>query len=187
MEAYRRLAAVTDQADVDDVRTEWLDRYGPLPPTAEALLAVARLRAECVRVRATSVSVQKGVARIEGLELKESQKVRLRGGWRPRRRPRRTARWRSRSRSGPRGPDALVALLRELIPVGSRLRSPRGRVIAARAGRVPIPVKRTFSLLVAVISAAALLSACSSTGGPVAAKVDSTTISRGARRRAETR
>ena len=78
MEAYRRLAAVTTQADVDDVRTEWLDRYGPLPPPAEALLAVARLRAECVRVRATSVSVQKGIARIEGLELKESQKVRLR-------------------------------------------------------------------------------------------------------------
>jgi transcription-repair coupling factor (superfamily II helicase) len=78
MEAYRRLAAVTERADVEDVRTEWLDRYGPLPPPAEALLAVARLRAESVRVRATAISVQKGIARIEGLELKESQKVRLR-------------------------------------------------------------------------------------------------------------
>ena len=36
-----------------------------------------RLRAECVRARATSVSVQKGVARIDGLELPESRKVRL--------------------------------------------------------------------------------------------------------------
>ena len=44
---------------------------------AEALLGVARLRAECVRVRVTSVSVQKGVARIEGLDLPESRKVRL--------------------------------------------------------------------------------------------------------------
>jgi transcription-repair coupling factor (superfamily II helicase) len=78
MEAYRRLAAVTEPSDVEDVRSEWLDRYGPLPPTAEALLAVARLRAEAVRVRATGVSVQKGVARIDGLVLKESQKVRLR-------------------------------------------------------------------------------------------------------------
>jgi len=77
MEAYRRLAAVTEPADVADVRSEWLDRYGPIPPAAEALLGAARLRAECVRVRATSVSVQKGVARIDGLELPESRKVRL--------------------------------------------------------------------------------------------------------------
>jgi transcription-repair coupling factor (superfamily II helicase) len=78
MEAYRRLAAVVDPGDVDDIRNEWLDRYGPIPAPAEALLAAARLRAECVRARATSVSVQKGVARIDGLELLESRKVRLR-------------------------------------------------------------------------------------------------------------
>ena len=77
MEAYRRLAAVVDPADVDDIRVEWQDRYGPIPEPAEALLSVARLRAECVRVRATSVSVQKGVARIDGLDLPESRKVRL--------------------------------------------------------------------------------------------------------------
>jgi transcription-repair coupling factor (superfamily II helicase) len=77
MEAYRRLAAVTDPGGVEDIRVEWQDRYGPIPPPAEALLSAARLRAECVRVRATSVSVQKGVARIEGLELPESRKVRL--------------------------------------------------------------------------------------------------------------
>ena len=29
MEAYRRLAAVTTPADVDDIRDEWQDRYGP--------------------------------------------------------------------------------------------------------------------------------------------------------------
>ena len=31
LEAYRRLAAVTTGAEVDDIRTEWEDRYGPLP------------------------------------------------------------------------------------------------------------------------------------------------------------
>ncbi len=77
MEAYRRLAAVGDEADVQDIENEWLDRYGPLPPAAEALLEVARLRAECVRLGLRSVTVQKGVARVAGLELKESQKVRL--------------------------------------------------------------------------------------------------------------
>ncbi|MGZ8733786.1 MAG: TRCF domain-containing protein, partial [Acidimicrobiia bacterium] len=78
IEAYRRLAAVGTPADVDDIRGEWLDRYGPLPPAAEALLAAARLRAECMRIGATSVTVQKGLVRIAGIELKESQKVRLR-------------------------------------------------------------------------------------------------------------
>ncbi len=81
MEAYRRLAAVEDPADVEDIRNEWLDRYGPVPEPAAALLGAARLRAECVRVRARSVSVQKGIARIDGLELPESRKVRLRRLW----------------------------------------------------------------------------------------------------------
>ena len=31
LEAYRRLAAATTQAAVDDVVAEWVDRYGPLP------------------------------------------------------------------------------------------------------------------------------------------------------------
>jgi transcription-repair coupling factor (superfamily II helicase) len=78
MEAYRRLAAVTTPADVDDIRDEWEDRYGPPPPAAEALLAVARLRAECARVGVTGITVQRNQARITGLALKESQKVRLR-------------------------------------------------------------------------------------------------------------
>ncbi len=78
MEAYRRLAAVTAPSDVNDIRDEWLDRYGPIPPTAEALLAVARFRAECVRLGLRSVTVQRGTARLVGLTLKESQKVRLR-------------------------------------------------------------------------------------------------------------
>jgi transcription-repair coupling factor (superfamily II helicase) len=78
MEAYRRLAAVTTPGDVDDIRAEWEDRYGPPPPPAAALLDVARLRAECVRLGVRSVTVQRGTARMTGLELRESQKVRLR-------------------------------------------------------------------------------------------------------------
>jgi transcription-repair coupling factor (superfamily II helicase) len=77
MEAYRRLAAVASEADVDDIRDEWLDRYGPLPPSAEALLEVARLRAECVRLGIRSVTVARGMARLQPVELRESQKVRL--------------------------------------------------------------------------------------------------------------
>jgi hypothetical protein len=70
-----------------------------------------------VRVRATSVSVQKGTARIEGLELKESQKVRLR-----RLAPRAVAKPDGEVAipvPGPAAgtPDVLVELLRELVPI----------------------------------------------------------------------
>lgn len=85
IEAYRRLAAVTTDAEVDDIRAEWLDRYGPLPPAAEALLAVARVRAECARLGITEVTVAKGpgfggpshIARLTPVTLKVSEEVRL--------------------------------------------------------------------------------------------------------------
>ena len=77
MEAYRRLAAVTTPADVEDVRAEWNDRYGPPPAPAAVLLDVARLRAECLRLGIRAVSVQKGRARLDGWELRKSQEVRL--------------------------------------------------------------------------------------------------------------
>jgi transcription-repair coupling factor (superfamily II helicase) len=77
MEAYRRLAAVTSLADVDDVRAEWEDRYGPPPPPAEALLDVARLRAVCLARGVRAVAVQKGMARLDGLQLRKSQEARL--------------------------------------------------------------------------------------------------------------
>ena len=85
LEAYRRLASVTTQGEVDDVEAEWLDRYGPVPPAAQALLEVARLRAECVRTGIRDVTVTKGsgfggpryVARLSPLVLPASKVVRL--------------------------------------------------------------------------------------------------------------
>jgi transcription-repair coupling factor (superfamily II helicase) len=86
LEAYRRLAAVTTDAEVDDIRTEWLDRYGPIPPQAEALLEVAGLRVECVRTGVREVTVTKGpgfggpryIARLTPVELPTSKVIRLR-------------------------------------------------------------------------------------------------------------
>ena len=85
LEAYRRLAAVTTDQEVDDIAQEWADRYGPLPEAAQALLDVARLRAECHRVGVTEVVVMPGdgfmgpafKVRVSPLSLKASQQVRL--------------------------------------------------------------------------------------------------------------
>jgi transcription-repair coupling factor (superfamily II helicase) len=44
LEAYRRLAGIRDEREVQDIASEWLDRFGPIPPPASMLLDVARLR-----------------------------------------------------------------------------------------------------------------------------------------------
>jgi transcription-repair coupling factor (superfamily II helicase) len=77
LEAYRRLATVTSLSEVDDIRTEWLDRYGPPPAPVERLLAVGRLRAESVRIGVKEITVARDVARLSPLELMTSQRIRL--------------------------------------------------------------------------------------------------------------
>jgi transcription-repair coupling factor (superfamily II helicase) len=85
LEAYRRLAAVTTDDEVADIRAEWIDRYGPVPDEAEALLQVARLRAECARLGVREVNIAKGpgfggpayIVRLSPITLKVSQEVRL--------------------------------------------------------------------------------------------------------------
>src|SRR5690606_35533823 len=76
LEAYRRLAGVTTQAEVDDIRAEWEDRYGPLPKPAEALLMVGRLRAECHRLGITDLQITSQDARITPITLKLSEATR---------------------------------------------------------------------------------------------------------------
>jgi transcription-repair coupling factor (superfamily II helicase) len=77
LEAYRRLADVTTEAQVDDIRQEWEDRYGPLPAPAEALLMVGRLRAVCHRLGVTDLQITSRDARLSPLDLKLSQATRL--------------------------------------------------------------------------------------------------------------
>ncbi len=90
LEAYRRLATVTSHAEVDDIRTEWLDRYGPLPAPAAVLLDIGRLRAECARLGIREAAVVKGggglsgggfTARLSPVQLPASAQVRLARLW----------------------------------------------------------------------------------------------------------
>lgn len=85
LEAYRRLAAVTTDEQVEDIATEWQDRYGPLPGPADALLDAARLRAACHRHAIRDITVTKGpgfggpafVARVSPVELLTSKQIRV--------------------------------------------------------------------------------------------------------------
>jgi transcription-repair coupling factor (superfamily II helicase) len=77
LEAYRRLAVATTHPEVDDVAAEWEDRYGPLPPAAEALVGLARLRVEAIRVGLSEVVKLRHEIRLGPVDLKPSQEVRL--------------------------------------------------------------------------------------------------------------
>jgi transcription-repair coupling factor (superfamily II helicase) len=84
LEAYRRLAGVTTGEELDDVRREWEDRYGPVPASGEALLSVARLRVECLRTGVRQVTVTPSpvgrglLARLSPVYLRASATIRLR-------------------------------------------------------------------------------------------------------------
>jgi transcription-repair coupling factor (superfamily II helicase) len=85
LEAYRRLAAASTEDAVEDVRQEWGDRFGPVPEPAEVLLAIARLRVECLRIGIEELAVMKGpgfggpnwVAKMSPVKMLMSKAVRL--------------------------------------------------------------------------------------------------------------
>lgn len=77
LEAYRRLAAATTGEAVDDVVTEWEDRYGQLPDGAMELIDAARLRVEALRIGITEIVQNRREVRIAPVTLKTSQEVRL--------------------------------------------------------------------------------------------------------------
>lgn len=78
LEAYRRLAAAPDDAGVDAVIDELVDRYGPLPEPAQRLVAVARLRLLCREYGITDVSsVSASTVKLSPMELPDSAQLRL--------------------------------------------------------------------------------------------------------------
>ena len=77
LDLYRRLADVKDNADVESIRAELLDRFGELPEEAVALLGVASLRARAKAAKLTEVVVQGKFLRLAPLTLPESKQLRL--------------------------------------------------------------------------------------------------------------
>jgi transcription-repair coupling factor (superfamily II helicase) len=78
LEAYRAIASAEDDAALEEVRSEIVDRYGgPLPAPVEVLFQVARLR-QLMRSRAiTEAATVAGKLRIRPVELEDSKQVRL--------------------------------------------------------------------------------------------------------------
>jgi transcription-repair coupling factor (superfamily II helicase) len=77
LEAYRRLAGTRTNEEVDDAVAEWVDRYGPLPDSALALVDLARLRVEALRVGLEEIVKLRNEVKMGPVDLRPSQEVRL--------------------------------------------------------------------------------------------------------------
>lgn len=77
LEAYRRLASAITPEAIEDVREEWIDRYGPLPIEAVSLFHVALFKAECARHGINEAVFAKNRIRLHPVELRASRQVRL--------------------------------------------------------------------------------------------------------------
>jgi len=77
LEAYRKIAEVASTEALEAVRSELVDRYGPLPEPAERLLEVARFRLLARRAGLTEVAMQGNQVRFGPVELPDSGQMRL--------------------------------------------------------------------------------------------------------------
>jgi transcription-repair coupling factor (superfamily II helicase) len=78
LDAYRRLAAVTAPGELEEIRAEFRDRFGPLPPEAEHLFELKRLRLTGRDAGATRLRVGKDRLEVDLADpLKRDQILRL--------------------------------------------------------------------------------------------------------------
>jgi transcription-repair coupling factor (superfamily II helicase) len=77
LEAYKRIASATTEADLEAARAELRDRYGELPAPVANLLAVATFRSFVREFGVTEVATQGKFVRFSPLPLRESQGLRL--------------------------------------------------------------------------------------------------------------
>ncbi|NJP89687.1 transcription-repair coupling factor [Nonomuraea sp. FMUSA5-5] len=77
LEAYKRIAAIASETDIDEVRDELTDRYGKPPVEVENLLEVARFRIKARAAGLTDVTLQGQNIKFGPARLRESQQVRL--------------------------------------------------------------------------------------------------------------
>ena len=77
LEAYRKLASATSDADVDEALTELTDRYGEPPVETRRLAEIARLRLRCRERGITEVTPAGTSIRLSPMLLVDSEQVRL--------------------------------------------------------------------------------------------------------------
>lgn len=77
LEMYKRLAEVRSDDDVDQLREEMVDRYGPPVIEVESLLIVARFRARARQAGVKEITISGKFVRFAPVDLPDSRVVRL--------------------------------------------------------------------------------------------------------------
>ena len=77
LDAYRKLALVTDDEALAALHDEWVDRFGPLPAPASALLRIGRLRVLCHAANLSRVVVQDASVRLSPVRLDRAGESRV--------------------------------------------------------------------------------------------------------------
>ena len=77
LDIYRRMADAQNSGNLDSIRDELVDRFGPLPEEAENLMAVAHLRTMAKSFGLTEVVLQGKFLRLAPLNLPDSAVMRL--------------------------------------------------------------------------------------------------------------
>ncbi|MBX7161708.1 MAG: transcription-repair coupling factor, partial [Acidimicrobiia bacterium] len=77
LEAYRRLADARTTDEVDDVREEWQDRYGPLPEQVENLIVLATVKVAALGAGVREIVFARGQLRLSPMVPKGSRRMRL--------------------------------------------------------------------------------------------------------------
>ena len=77
LEAYAKLSAVREDYEIEQIRSELVDRYGALPEPVEVLLDVARFRIDARAAGVDEVQAQGKMIRFAHLEVPDSAAMRM--------------------------------------------------------------------------------------------------------------
>jgi transcription-repair coupling factor (superfamily II helicase) len=65
MEIYKKIASIFTDQDLESLRAELADRFGPLPDEAESLLALAEIRVICRKLSIANLKERGGIVTVE--------------------------------------------------------------------------------------------------------------------------
>jgi transcription-repair coupling factor (superfamily II helicase) len=65
MEIYKKIASIFTDQDLESLRAELSDRFGPLPEEAESLLALAEIRVICRKLSIANLKERGGIVTVE--------------------------------------------------------------------------------------------------------------------------
>ena len=77
LQLYRRLAGLTDQAAIDEMGQELVDRFGPLQEPVVNLLYVVRVKVLAVNVGVEAISQEDGQLVLKSAALEAMDRVKL--------------------------------------------------------------------------------------------------------------